>query len=203
MKCKLRTRRGLEVTSCIRQWHVEHEELLRALSGAALLWIHCWSLGECVQGGEPWLSGVVGATATASWASPSSQPCRTCPAPLLGWQNCEAHISVWSHLGLPLSTSKGGTLSWSACCLPSNSVTSCFLVVLSQLPCSSTFPGRVWCLQRCWECPQSWTFIFICRPSRNFLSPLTHSSQLCIFFPSLIHFTPIFLFTSLRFQQDH
>lgn len=193
MKCKLRTSRGLEVTSCIRQWHVEHQEPLWALSRAALLWIHSWSLGECVQGGEPRLAGAVGAAAMASWASPSSQPCRTCPVPLLSWQNCETQISVWSHLGLPLSPSKGGTLSCFACC-HFLTLSHLFLFSCHSSPCSSTFPGRVWCLQRSWECPQWLTFIFICRPSRKFLSPLTHSSQLCIFSP-LEYFSHQFFFS--------
>lgn len=75
----------------------------------------------------------------------------------------------------------------------------CHLLILSHLvflfschrsPCCRTFPGRVWwCLQRCWECPQWWTLIFICRPSRKFLSPLIHSSLFVFFFPLNISHT--------------
>lgn len=96
MKCKLRTRRGLEVTSWVRQWQVVHQEPLGTVwscfgitwSLLGLLWDHLELCG-CVQGGQP----------------------------------------------------RGA------------------------------------------ECPQWWAFIFTWTPSRNFLLPLTHSSQLGVFVP--------------------
>lgn len=116
----------------------------------------------------------------------------TCSVPLLSWQTQDT-FPAWSHLCLPHSRSKGGALSCFACC---HLLTLSHLILLfscHRSPYSRTFPGRIWCLQRCWECPQWLTFIFICRHSRNFFSPLTHSSQLSIIF-SLEYFSHQFFF---------
>lgn len=61
MKCKLRTRKGLEVTSWVRQWQVVHQEPLWEQSGAALgspgaFW-SCfgitWSFVDVSREGQP------------------------------------------------------------------------------------------------------------------------------------------------------
>lgn len=191
MKCRLRTRRVLEVTSCTRQWHVEAPgasvgTLRRCLALDSLLepWGMCSGRGalalRCCR-----------SQAMASWSSPSPQPWLQLH---LCWAGRTQRLSVWSHLCLPLSTAKGGTLLGSACCHLLTLSHLIFLFSCHSSPCSCTFPGRVWCLQRCCECPQWWTFIFVCRPSRDFLSPLTHSSQFCIFFP-LEYFSHQFSFS--------
>lgn len=92
--------------------------------------------------------------------------------------------------------------------LPCNSVASSFLVLPSQLPLFQDLfqEGSDTVLWRCYVHLQWWTFIFRMQTFQKFLvtlPPLTHSPQLFVFFFLWLFLTPIFLFISLRFQQDH
>lgn len=130
----------------------------------------------------------------ASWASPSPQPWLDLHRPSAEVAEPWDFFCAVSSVFASLHVQRRGSL---VLCLlsPSNPVTSRFLFSCHRSPRCRTFPGRVWrCLQRCWECPQWWTLIFICRPSRNLWSPLTCSSQLFVFFSLLNIFNTNFSF---------
>lgn len=197
MKCKLRTRRGLEVTSCVRPWQVLHQ---------GPLWAPVWSCPALDALLEPWgcvwLSGVGGVSAVASWASPCSQPRLQlhCPCAELAEPG---HFScvVTSVFASPHVQRRGPLV---LCLLPpSNSVTSRFLVLLSQVPLLQDLSMEALMFAEVLRMPTVIDIYFYMQTFQKFLFTLNPFLSTLYYFPYWIFLTPIFLSISPRFQQDH